>query len=218
MTYLSPTAAIYADAILTGDPKRAMDLATRVITKPLMSNLSRGLWGYSGSTQEGDGLTIQSTGIGGPSAAVVVRELADLGVERAIRVGTCTAVDATLEPGEVVVVGGAVARDGVGSKVAGSEPIQPDPALAGALATGGGKAGSVESVDLLPSSSRAAGSLAVDLSTAAVLAVGRASGLRCASALVVAESASGATLEAEELDSLLLDVGVRAAAALARTR
>ncbi len=54
-----------------------------------MSNHARGLWGYSGRTPAGTALTIQSTGMGGPSAALVLGDLAELGVRRAVRVGTC---------------------------------------------------------------------------------------------------------------------------------
>ena len=45
-----------------------------------MSNHARGLWGYSGRTPAGAELTIQATGMGGPSAAVVLADLAELGV------------------------------------------------------------------------------------------------------------------------------------------
>ena len=66
-----------------------MELANRVMVEPLMSNLSRGLWGYHGETPLGRELTVQSTGIGAPSATIVAHELAGLGVRTAVRVGTC---------------------------------------------------------------------------------------------------------------------------------
>ena len=69
-----------------------------------MSNHARGLWGYTGRPPAGDELTIQSTGMGGPSAAVVLADLAELGVRRAVRVGTCAALG-ELAPGELLVVG-----------------------------------------------------------------------------------------------------------------
>ena len=61
-----------------------------------MSNHARGLWGYTGRTPAGVRLTIQATGMGGPSAALVLADLAELGVRRAIRVGTCVALDPEL--------------------------------------------------------------------------------------------------------------------------
>ena len=53
-----------------------------------MFNHHRGLWGYTGTAADGAPLTIQATGMGGPSAAIVLEELARLGVRAAVRVGT----------------------------------------------------------------------------------------------------------------------------------
>ena len=93
-TYLDPTAPIAPDALLADDPKVAMDLAVAICESPRMSNLAHGLWGYHGTTRDGTELTIQSLGIGGPSAAAVMADLARLGVSRAIRIGSCIALDA----------------------------------------------------------------------------------------------------------------------------
>ena len=93
---LRPTAPIAADAVLVGDPGRALLLAQALVEEPKMSNHARGLWGYSGRTPDGAELTIQSTGMGGPSAAIVLTDLAELGVRRAIRIGTCAALDPSL--------------------------------------------------------------------------------------------------------------------------
>ena len=90
---LRPTAPIAADAVLVGDPGRALMLAQALLEEPKMSNHARGLWGYSGRTPAGRELTIQATGMGGPSAALVLADLAELGVRRAVRVGTCVAID-----------------------------------------------------------------------------------------------------------------------------
>src|SRR3954466_12590015 len=89
---LRPTAPMAAAAVLVGDPGRALMLAQELLRQPKMSNHARGLWGYTGVTDAGAELTIQSTGMGGPSATVVLRDLAELGVGRAIRIGTCTSL------------------------------------------------------------------------------------------------------------------------------
>src|SRR5436190_218878 len=68
--YLQPTGPTAEIALLPGDPKRAMELANRVMVAPRMSNLSRGLWGYYGETPDGRELTVQSTGIGAPAKRV----------------------------------------------------------------------------------------------------------------------------------------------------
>ena len=51
---LRPTAPIAASAILVGDPGRALMLAQALLEQPKMSNHARGLWGYSGTTPEGN--------------------------------------------------------------------------------------------------------------------------------------------------------------------
>ena len=50
---LRPTAPIAADAILVGDPGRALLLAQELLEEPKMSNHARGLWGYSGTHRRG---------------------------------------------------------------------------------------------------------------------------------------------------------------------
>src|SRR5690242_13522283 len=109
---LRPTAPVAPDAILVGDPGRALLLAQELLEQPRMSNHARGLWGYSGETPAGRGLTIQATGMGGPSAAIVLADLAKLGVRRAIRVGTCTALAEEAEAGDLVLVQEALAGGG----------------------------------------------------------------------------------------------------------
>ena len=107
--HVLPSQPLAGDALLPGDPGRAMALAQLLLEKPLMSNHNLGLWGYTGETPEGRRLTVQSTGMGGPSAAIVLHELAELGVRRAIRVGTCGALDASLELGQLLRVEAALA-------------------------------------------------------------------------------------------------------------
>ena len=222
--HLRPTAPIATEALLPGDPKLAMELATALITKPVMSNLSRGLWGYHGRGRDGRELTIQSTGIGGPSAAVVVTELAEAGVRRAIRLGAASALDPGLKPGATLVVEAALPGDGVGAALAHGAAVPGDPALTSSLLATSGvdRARLVASTDLYydhdPARRRAwreAGAAAVDLSAAAVLAVGRRAGVAVGCALIVAESAAGERLTHEELERALIELGARAASAFA---
>ena len=62
--------------------------------------------------RDGAPLTIQSTGMGGPSAAIVLEELIALGLERAIRVGTAGALSPSLALGELVIATEAICADG----------------------------------------------------------------------------------------------------------
>ncbi len=68
---LQPTAVLSERVLLPGDPGRALMLAESLLDSPRMFNHNRGLWGYTGLAPDGEPLTIQSTGIGGPSAAMV---------------------------------------------------------------------------------------------------------------------------------------------------
>ena len=106
-----------------------MALAQQLLTEPKMSNHYRGLWGYSGETEDGRPLSIQSTGVGGPSAALVLQELAEMGVRRAIRVGTSGALDKTLGLGELLCAEAALPEDGTSVALGANGPARPDPAL-----------------------------------------------------------------------------------------
>jgi Phosphorylase superfamily len=206
-TYLRPSGQIAPRAVLTGDPGRAMMLAQELTEGPKMTNHARGLWGYTGIAADGEPLTVQSTGIGGPSAAVVVGELAGHGLERAVRVGTCSADAAEL--GELVVVESARGSDGV-SRAHGGETALPDPDLLERLRPAG-RAATIESVDVLAGGGDPQGPR--DLQTAAVLHVARASGI-AAGALLVVSGSGGEHLDGEQLDEAIRDAGRNAAAAL----
>ncbi len=102
-----------------------------------MFNHNRGLWGYTGTAADGEPLTIQSTGMGGPSAAIVVSELADLGASRLIRVGTCGALSGKLALGQLLVAAEAIGADGTSRALAQNERLAADPELVRALSAGG---------------------------------------------------------------------------------
>ncbi len=220
--HLRPTAPIAQDVLLPGDPALALALAQQLLDKPLMANHSHGLWGYSGSTAGGRRLTIQSSGIGGPSAAVVLGELIEHGARRALRVGCGVALDPGLAPGDTVVVGVALTADGT-SKALGATDPSPDPTLTRALlATVGGDAVAVASSDLFDDPSararrhawRAAGAAIADLESAAVLALGARRGLATGAALVIAEATDGRRAGDELTDAALLRLGCACANAL----
>jgi purine-nucleoside phosphorylase len=235
--HLRPSAPTAADAILCGDPSRALAIAQDVLPQPRMSNHHRGLWGYWGETESGGELTVQATGIGGPSAITVLEELAELGVRRAIRVGTCAVAGPEPPPlGSRLLVTAAIAADGCSAALGvtpGAE-LRPDRELTEALATTtGAPATTVVSRDLQPArygvtNGRFAvprrdspidtdgGGLPADLQTAATLAFGAAAGIATAAVLAVA-GAAGRRLEDEPLDAALMDLARSAAGVLAKT-
>ncbi len=203
---LHPTAPIAADAILVGDPGRALLLAQELLEQPKMSNHSRGLWGYSGRTPAGRQLTIQLTGMGGPSAALVLSEIAELGVRRAVRVGTCTSFEDALGLGEIVVVEAAIAEGGSAAAfgVALGEAVTPDEQLTARLSRrpkGFGRA-RVASFDTHPGEQAPPpGAVAADMQTAPLLARAHTLGIDAAAVLIVAEAAGGRHLEKESLET-----------------
>jgi purine-nucleoside phosphorylase len=215
---LRPTAPIAPAALLVGDPGRALALAQELLGKPLMSNHARGLWGYSGESLEGRPLTIQSTGMGGPSAAVVLADLAELGVRRAVRVGTCTALRGGLAAGALVAVGEAHAWSGPGGGA--GEAIAPEPELAERLREALGDAarpGTVASLDVLHGGGApppvAEGDVA-DMQTAALLAAAARLGIAAAAVLIVSEGGGGERLGDEGLEAAAKVAGAAAAAVL----
>jgi uridine phosphorylase len=204
---LRPTAPFAADAILVGDPGRALLLAQELLEQPKMSNHARGLWGYTGRTPSGAELTIQATGMGGPSAALVVNDLAKLGVRRVVRVGTCSAVRGRAEPGELLLPESVVAAAGsatavglaVGATVAPNADLRAK--LEEALA-GQARSATVASLDTHAGEiGELAGTVAAaDMQTATLLARAAQLGIAAAAVLIVSEvegkRLDGATLEA----------------------
>ena len=216
---LRPTASYTADAILVGDPGRALLLAQELLEQPKMSNHSRGLWGYSGETPAGRPLTIQSTGMGGPSAALVLGELGALGIRRVVRVGTCTGYERSLELGEIVVVEAAIAAGGSAAAlgVAADEAVTPDGDLTGRLAEApeGFRRTTVASFDAHPEGQAPPpGVIAGDMQTAPLLAKARTLGIDAAAVLIVAEKADEGHLEREDLEASEKRAGLAASRVL----
>jgi len=218
--FLQPKAPFAADAIVVGDPGRALLLAQELLEQPKMCNHARGLWGYSGTTADGPELTIQSTGVGAPSAAAVLADLAELGVRRAVRVGTATGLDGGSRPGDLLLVAEAEATEGSASAfgLRGGEAVTADAELLERLArelADEARIGRIVSVDTVPGPATvAAGAVGADMQTVAVLARGRALGMATAALLVVTETADAAPLDGEPLEEAAKRAGRAAAAAL----
>ncbi|MDX6411886.1 MAG: purine-nucleoside phosphorylase, partial [Gaiellaceae bacterium] len=200
-----------------GDPGRALMLAQDVLEAPKMSNHARGLWGYTGRTATGRELSLQATGIGGPSAALVLADLAELGVRRAVRVGTCTGLRAAAGLGDLVLVEEAHAWGGPGGRE--GEAVLPDPGLTAALRSSLGDAGgaAVASLDTLhgeQESQARIGADAADMQTAALFARGATLGIRVAAVLLVDAVAGGDRLDEETAEEAAKRAGRAAAEAL----
>jgi uridine phosphorylase len=228
--HLRPTTALAERVLLPGDPGRALALAQSLLVKPLMFNHHRGLWGYTGAAAfDGEPLTIQSTGMGGPSAAIVLTELIALGARRMIRVGTCGALDPSLGLGDLLIARDAICADGASRALSMSERVAADHSLTEALIAGtpSAHAGTIVSVDLFYDGrppQHAPEALAVEMEAATLFAVGAAASIPVACVLAVSDTFSRnephpptrRRIDEESLLSAAEKMGAAAVAALSR--
>lgn len=95
----------YASTVLlVGDPGRAENIS-KVLKNSKLVNKNRGLLGYTGTYKDKQ-ISVQTTGMGCPSTAIVVEELIQLDVKRLIRIGTCGGIGKDIKPLDII---GAVA-------------------------------------------------------------------------------------------------------------
>ena len=102
----------YAPNVLCpGDPRRAQYIAETFFDEGFrVVNEERGMLGFTGTFQ-GKPLSVQSTGMGCPSAGIVFEELVMLGVKRLVRVGTCGGLRDGMTMGDTVIGLSATAED-----------------------------------------------------------------------------------------------------------
>jgi len=114
----------YAEAcLLPGDPLRAKYIAETFFDDPVEVNTYRGLLGYTG-TFGGKPVSVQTSGMGCPAAAIVIEELVQLGVKKILRVGTCGGLRADVM-GELIVALAAAPADKTALEYVGNEPFVP---------------------------------------------------------------------------------------------
>ena len=92
--------------ILPGDPGRCASIAALFDNAAFVSQ-NREYTIYTG-TLLGEKVSVCSTGIGGPSAAIAMEELTAIGADTFIRVGTCGGIDLNVQSGDIVVATGAI--------------------------------------------------------------------------------------------------------------
>jgi uridine phosphorylase len=98
--------------LLPGDPSRAERISREMLDDARLVMTNREFHSYTGSYR-GIPVSVISTGLGSPGAAMVVNDLARLGVRVAIRVGTAGSGQPYVKPGDIVIATGAVRDDGV---------------------------------------------------------------------------------------------------------
>ncbi len=110
---------------LPGDPGRCESIAA-LFDNPVHVGMNREYNIYTG-TLLGEKVSVCSTGIGGPSASIAMEELANIGADTFIRVGTCGGIAMDVLPGDVIVANGAIRYEHTSLEYAPIEfPAVPD--------------------------------------------------------------------------------------------
>ena len=102
--------------ILPGDPKRCEKIA-QYFENPVLVADRREYVTYTGYV-DGEKVSVTSTGIGGPSAAIAMEELVKCGAEVFIRVGTCGGMQLDIKGGDLVIATGAIRAEGTSKEYA----------------------------------------------------------------------------------------------------
>jgi uridine phosphorylase len=222
--HLRPTAPLAERVLLPGDPHRALAVAQSLLPEPRMFNHARGLWGYTGVAADGEALTVQSTGMGGPSAAIVVEELIALGARRLLRIGTCGALHDELPLGVLLVAREVIPADGTSAALGAGGLLVPDPALTDSLVAAGARPATIVSTDLfydprehVPAEWAGLGAEAIEMEGAAVLQVASTRGVAAACLVAVTDVPdAGRTrrIDPEALEAVGLRLGETAWSAL----
>lgn len=118
--------------ILPGDPKRCEKIAAHFENPKLIAD-SREYVTYTGSL-DGVKVSVTSTGIGGPSAAIAIDELSKCGADTFIRVGTCGGMQEDVCGGDIVIANGSIRMEGTSREFAPIEyPAVPNVEVMNAL-------------------------------------------------------------------------------------
>jgi DeoD family purine-nucleoside phosphorylase len=110
--------------LLPGDPRRATYIAETFFDDARLVTEERGLLGYTG-VYDGRPVSVQTTGMGCPSAAIVTEELIQLGAKNLLRVGTCGGYHPEMELGDLVIATAAAPQDGTVSSLTRGVPYAP---------------------------------------------------------------------------------------------
>lgn len=102
--------------IMPGDPKRCALIAQYLDDAELVAD-SREFVTYTGYL-DGEKVSVTSTGIGGPSAAIALQELAHCGAHTFVRIGTCGGMQTDVIGGDVVIATGSVRMEGTSKEYA----------------------------------------------------------------------------------------------------
>ena len=217
------------DVLLPGDPDRATLIAENLLDSPRLYNEHRHLLGYTGGYRGLD-VSVQSTGMGCPSLAIVVEEVVRLGAKRLVRIGTCGAISPDVAPGDLVVATASVANEGTTRQYLGGDGYAPaaDFALTTALHAAALRTGRRTHTGLIRTDDAfyavtpehvpdmaARGVLAVEMEASALFTLAALRGVRAGCILVASNNiGDDRLLESEALRAGVLDMVTAALEAL----
>lgn len=211
--------------LLPGDPDRARAMAETHLTDVTCYTDYRQLLGFTGRVGD-TRVSVQTTGMGAPSAAIVIEELVMLGASTLVRIGTCGAVGQGLALGDSLLVTEAWGNNGATEALTGRQrPVLPaDPDLLAALSAAAAdrdhplRTGPIATLDLFydPDPDRAprltaAGALALEMEASMVFAQAERHGLRAACLLTISDLVASQT----RADPATIQAGVDRNVALA---
>ena len=121
----APEGAIADAVLLPGDPLRAKFIAEHFLEDAVCYNEVRGMYGFTG-TYNGRRVSVQGTGMGQPSLSIYVTELFQFyNVQKAVRVGTCGAVQQDIALRAVILAEGACTDSGLNTQRFGGMHFAP---------------------------------------------------------------------------------------------
>jgi purine-nucleoside phosphorylase len=190
--------AVAEVVLLPGDPNRARRIAEAFLESPVRYTDHRQLLGFTGHYR-GLRVSVQATGMGCPSLAIVTEELIRLGARTLVRVGTSGIVADGIEPGDLIVASAAVPNDGTTRQYLRGDAYAPaaDFDVTRALVDAGTALGRPPHVGLIQTEDafyatspddvptlRARGVLAIEMEASALFLIARLRGARAGCALV----------------------------------
>ncbi|MFB6086475.1 MAG: nucleoside phosphorylase [Halodesulfurarchaeum sp.] len=201
-------------ALLPGDPGRVDRIAGHCENPTTVAENRE--YKVVNATHEGVDLTIVSTGIGSPSAAIAVEELERVGVKTVIRVGTIGALQADIEIGDMIVATGASKDEGTSKRYERTEyPAVPDYDVLTALVDAAEERDEAVHVgpiatddafyaetDAYVESWEASGILAVEMEAAAIFTLARRKGMNAGAICTVDGNLVAGTQKGEGEDEL----------------
>ncbi len=138
--------------LLSGDPDRSAHIANDHLQEAHVLSTNRGLHSYLAKLPNGRSVICATSGMGGPSASIVVNELAQVGVKTIIRIGTTGSIQSSVRAGSVVISSGALSRHGAALDIAPVEfPAVADPFLTVMLAEAAQEIGTTAHVGITAS-------------------------------------------------------------------